>query len=203
MSTPIDRVPKPLLTYVLVAACTAVFLLLQSRDQYWTVVGALWPLGEYFNAWQLFSYAFLHGGMSHLVFNMLGLYMFGGDIERALGTGRFAVLYFTSVLTAAIAPLVVNAMSDSQVPTVGASGGLFGLLLVYALMFPKRIIVLLIPPIPMPAWLFVTLYAAVELWMGVTGTMQGVAHFAHLGGLVGAGIVWTIWRIEFQRRRRR
>jgi len=203
MSTAPRPLATPLLTYSLVAVCAAVFFLLQARDPQWTVIGALWPLGEYFKPWQLLSYAFLHGGVSHLVFNMLGLYMFGGDIERVLGTRRFALLYFTSVLTAAIAQLAVNAVTASDIPTVGASGGLFGLLLVFALLFPQRKMILLILPIPMPAWLFVTLYAGVELYMGVTGTMQGVAHFAHLGGLLGGGLMWLIWRVEFERRRRR
>lgn len=202
MSTPEPRVPTPLLTYVLVAACIGAFFVQIQDSRYWLTLGALWPLGDHFEAWQILSYAFLHGDLTHLLFNMLGVYMFGGDIERVVGTRRFAWLYFASVIAAALAQLGVNALTGSEVPTVGASGGLFGLLLVFALLFPQRKMILLILPIPMPAWLFVTLYAAVELWMGVTGTMQGVAHFAHLGGLVGGAIVWAVWRAGFERRRR-
>ena len=78
--------------------------------------------------------------------------------------------------------------------TIGASGGVFGLLLAYAFLFPRRKVIPLIPPIPMPAWLFATLYACVELFLGVTGTLSGVAHFAHLGGMVGSALVIMQWR---------
>ena len=71
---------------------------------------------------------------------------------------------------------------------------MFGLLLAYAFLFPKRKVIPLIPPIPMPAWVFATLYAGVELFLGVTGTLSGVAHFAHLGGMVGSALVISQWR---------
>ena len=190
----------PLLTYVLIAACVGGFLLQNTDPERWIIAGALWPLGDYFEPWQVITYAFLHGDSMHLMFNMLGVFMFGADIERVIGTLRFAFLYFASVLTAAIAQLSVNALTGSEYPTVGASGGLFGLLFLFALIFPKRKMIMLLLPIPMPAWLFVTIYAAVELWMGVTGTQQGVAHFAHLGGLLGGVLVWLYWRAQFQRR---
>ena len=77
---------------------------------------------------------------------------------------------------------------------MGASGGVFGLLLAYAYLFPRRKVIPLFPPIPMPAWLFATLYAALELVLGITGSMAGVAHFAHLGGMIGAALVMTQWR---------
>lgn len=156
---------------------------------------ALWPIGSgAFMPWQLLTYAFLHGGLSHLVFNMFGLYMFGAELERVWGSRRFLVFYFVSVLCAAAAQLAVAAWSGSMVPTVGASGGLFGLLLGFAMLFPHRKIVPLIPPIPMPAWLFVLLYGLVELGLGVTGSMSGVAHFAHLGGLAGGWLTLRYWR---------
>jgi membrane associated rhomboid family serine protease len=79
-------------------------------------------------------------------------------------------------------------------PTVGASGGVFGLLLAFGLYFPRRMVMLIFPPIPMPAWLFVTLYGALELFLGVTGTAQGVAHFAHLGGMAGGFVAIRYWR---------
>jgi membrane associated rhomboid family serine protease len=86
--------------------------------------------------------------------------------------------------------LIVGAVTNSPpIPTVGASGGVFGLLLAFGMYFPKRRIMLLIPPIPMPAWLFVTAYGLLELYLGVTGTAPGVAHFAHLGGMVGGYIM--------------
>lgn len=156
---------------------------------------ALWPLGSgEFWPWQLLSYAFLHGSLSHLVFNMFGLYMFGSDLERTWGSRRLLAFYGVSVLFAALAQLAVSELSGSMVPTIGASGGLFGLLLGFAMLFPQRKIVPLIPPIPMPAWLYVLIYGVIELGLGVTGTLNGVAHFAHLGGILGGWLTLRYWR---------
>ena len=163
---------------------------------------ALWPLqpidGEvYFHFWQIVTYAFLHstGNITHLLFNMLALWMFGTEIERYVGPRRLLTCYVASVVTAALSQLFVPMLFGAPpAPTIGASGGVFGLLLAYAFLFPKRKVIPLIPPIPMPAWLFATLYAAVELFLGVTGTLSGVAHFAHLGGMVGSALVIVQWR---------
>jgi membrane associated rhomboid family serine protease len=146
---------------------------------------ALWPFGPQFWPWQILTYGFLHGGLMHLLFNMFGLYMFGSDIEAVWGERRYITYYLVCVVSAAIAQLLVTWFTGSYYPTVGASGGVFGLLLAFGMMFPKRVVVLLIPPIPMPAWLFVTGYGVIELYLGITGTASGVAHFAHLGGMVG------------------
>ena len=157
-------------------------------------VGAL-PPEISFQPWQLVTYGFLHGNLTHLLFNMLALYMFGSDIERVVGQRRYAIYYFICVVTAALAQLTIAALSNAPpAPTVGASGGIFGLLLAFGMFFPRRRVMLLFPPIPMPAWLFVTLYGALELFLGVTGTQQGVAHFAHLGGMLGGYLTIRSWR---------
>ena len=202
MSATPYRLHSPVLSRTIIGLCVVMFFAQGQMPETLMIEGALWPLGPDFKPWQVVSYGFLHGGLTHLLFNMLGLYMFGGDVERIIGPQRFAFLYVASVVCAAMAQLAVNAVTASPWPTVGASGGLFGVMLVFALLFPKAKIVPLIPPIPMPAWLFVSLYAGLELWMGVTGTQQGVAHFAHLGGLVGGVLVWFYWRAEFARRSR-
>jgi membrane associated rhomboid family serine protease len=155
---------------------------------------ALWPIGTEggpgFAIWQLLSYSFLHGGLTHLFFNMLALYMLGGEIERLCGQRWFVAYYFVCVVTAAIAQLAVAAISNSPpYPTIGASGGVFGILLAFGMYFPNRRLMLLFPPIPMPAWLFVTLYGALELYLGITGSFAGVAHFAHLGGMLGGYVM--------------
>lgn len=157
---------------------------------------ALWPLqsGSPFFPWQLVTYGFLHSGITHLLVNMLALYMFGSDLERLWGPRRYLQLYFTGIVSAGLMQLVFQGASGHAVPTVGASGAVFGLLLGFAMYFPKRIIVPLIPPIPMPAPVFVGLYGALELYLGVTGTQQGVAHFAHLGGMLGAWLLIQFWR---------
>jgi membrane associated rhomboid family serine protease len=156
---------------------------------------ALWPLGTpLFKPWQIVSYAFLHGGWLHLFLNMFALYMFGRELELTWGARRFAYFYLVCVLAAAATQLVVMNASDAVYPTVGASGGIFGLLLAYAVYFPRARITLLFPPIPMPAWLFVALYGTLELVLGVTETQQGVAHFAHLGGMLGGAALLLLWR---------
>jgi membrane associated rhomboid family serine protease len=172
---------------------------------------ALWPLRPigghvYFHVWQLISYAFLHStdkiafsrfnvwGM-HLLFNMLMLWTFGAEIERHAGPWRLLNCYFASVVTAALTQLLVPQWFGAPpAPTIGASGGVFGLLLAYALLFPHRKVVPLIPPIPMPAWVFAMMCAGIELFMGVSGTLSGIAHFAHLGGMIGSALVVAQWR---------
>jgi len=154
----------------------------------------LWPLQGHFMPWQLVTYAFLHGSILHLAFNMYGLWMFGSDMEYLLGSRLFLKLYFASVLSAGLMQVLVTSFTGGIYPTVGASGGVFGVLLAYGMFFPNRIIMLLIPPIPMPAWLFVILFAIIELVLGVTGTQAGVAHFAHLGGMIGGYMVIRRWR---------
>jgi membrane associated rhomboid family serine protease len=162
---------------------------------------ALWPLNVPaaspvgFRPWQLVTYGFLHGNLMHLLFNMLALYMFGSDIERVFGQRRFTIYYFVCVICAAITQLLIAAAADwPPYPTVGASGGVFGLLLAFGLYFPRRMVMLIFPPIPMPAWLFVTLYGALELFLGITGSNEGVAHFAHLGGMLGGYLMIRSWR---------
>jgi len=155
---------------------------------------ALWPLGPNFMPWQMVTYAFLHGSVAHLFFNMLGLWMFGAELERVWGQKRFIQFYFASVLSAAIVQLLFNLLIGSGAPTVGASGGLFGLLLAFGMMFPNRIIIPLFPPIPMKAKVFVAVFGGLELLFGVTGTASGVAHFAHLGGMLGGFLMIRYWR---------
>lgn len=179
---------------ILLITTTACFLLEMGTGGDMLSSFALWPLQGNFRPWQLVTYAFLHGSITHLAFNMYGLWMFGRELEYMLGRRVFLQLYFASVLSAGVMQVLVTSFTGSIYPTVGASGGVFGLLLAYGMFFPNRIIMLLIPPIPLPAWLFVFLYAAIELVLGVTGTQAGVAHFAHLGGMIGGYVVIRRWR---------
>jgi len=194
----------PPLTQALLIANVAMFFLMQVAPPALIGYLALWPLGSgLFMPWQVASYAFLHANLTHLAFNMFGLWMFGAELERVWGTRRLAAFYAVSVVVAALAQLLVTASIGSLAPTVGASGGLFGLLVGFAMVFPNRRITPLFPPIPMPAWMFVTLYGVIELTLGVTGSASGVAHFAHLGGLLGGWLVIQYWRgrAPFGRRR--
>jgi membrane associated rhomboid family serine protease len=187
----------------LLIACIGVFALQWVAGDTLIVHFALWPPNPFephLQPWQVVTYAFLHGGLTHLLFNMFALYMFGPDIERLLGTRRFLVYYTTCVLGAAAAQLVtLHMLGNPPSPTVGASGGIFGLLLAYGLAFPRRRLMLIFPPIPMPAWLFVTLYGLLELYLGVAGRDSSVAHFAHLGGMLGGFLLILYWRSGIRR----
>lgn len=192
----------------LLTANVAIYLLQQLAGDFLTLHFALWPFGEKtgtapdgsvvtvgFQLWQLLSYGFLHSGLAHLAMNMLGLYMLGGHIEQVLGARHFLIYYLTCIAGAALAQLlVVEFFLGGFYPTVGASGGVFGVLLAFALLFPRERLILFPIPIPIPAWLFVTLYASAELYFGVTGTLAGVAHFAHLGGMVIGFVLLQYWR---------
>jgi membrane associated rhomboid family serine protease len=187
------------------ASCIAIFLLQLVAGRWLEANFALWPLetapfSSNFQPWQLVSYAFLHGSIAHLFFNMFALYMFGPDIERLTGSRRFFTYYIVCVISAALAQLAVQRLfKGASIATVGASGGIFGLLLAFGLAFPQRRLMLIFPPIPMPAWLFVTLYGLLELYMGVSGRDPGVAHFAHLGGMVGGFALILYWRAQQRR----
>jgi membrane associated rhomboid family serine protease len=194
--------PIPPLTKSLMLACTAVFCL-----QYILPLSAwlaLYPLASgAFMPWQVVSYAFLHGGIGHLFFNMLGLWMFGSELERIWGQRRYWHFLLAGVLTAAAAQMLLTALTGSRVPTVGASGGLFALLLAFGMLFPNRVIMPLFPPIPMKARTFVIVFGALELILGLMD-VGGVAHFAHLGGMVGGFLMIRYWRGQppFGKRRR-
>ena len=150
----------------------------------------LWPLGNGFMPWQVVTYAFLHdpGFLPHLLFNMLALFMFGAPLEYVWGNKRFLNYYVTCIVGAALVQLAVGAWTLSQggsaYPVLGASGGVFGLLLAYGMLFPHQRVMLLIPPIPMKARTLVIVYGAIELLLGATGLQPGVAHFARLGGML-------------------
>lgn len=194
----------PPVTGALLAANVLVFLLQGVYGE--ALIGrfALWPptagpsLAPGFELWQLVTYSFLHGSLLHIGFNMLALYTFGRDVERLFGSRWYLQYYLVSVVVAALSHLVVTGwMSAAPYPTVGASGGVYGLLLAFGVYFPRRTVILLFPPIPLPARVFVILFGALELYFGVTGTASGVAHFAHLGGMLGG------WLMIRSRRRRR
>jgi len=180
----------------LIIANVAVFLLQMAGGAPLTEWFALWP-DDNFMPWQLVTYSFLHGGIAHIFFNMFGLYMFGSEIERLFGSRFYLLYYLASVVVAALTHLTITyLMGAPPAPMVGASGGIYGLLLAFGWYFPHRRVVLLFPPIPMPARIFVIVFGVLELFFGVTGTAAGVAHFAHLGGMLGG---WLM--IEARRRR--
>jgi membrane associated rhomboid family serine protease len=182
----------------LLILCVLVFLAELASSHTLIQWFALWPLGLFggsvgdfqFHPWQIVTYAFLHGSVPHLVLNLYALWMFGVPLERRWGAQRFAAFYFACVIGAALAHLAVAefavAYGGSAYPVVGASGGVFGLLLAFGMLYPNARLVLLFPPIPVKALWFVIGYGVVELVAGVTGAATGIAHFAHLGGMLTA-----------------
>ncbi|WP_298573625.1 rhomboid family intramembrane serine protease [uncultured Luteimonas sp.] len=169
----------------------------------------LWPwlpsdLAPYaphgFMPWQLLTHGFMHSpsNIAHLLFNMLALLMFGAQLEYAWGQRRFLTYFLVCVVGAGLCQLLVVSWGVRNgglpFPTVGASGGVFGLLLAYGMMFPNQRVMLLIPPVPMKARTLVIVYGLIELVLGVTGTRSGVAHFAHLGGMLFGWLLIRHWR---------
>ncbi len=185
-------------TRAILFANVLVFLLEQVAMRPILLRFALWPLGpeSLFQPWQLVTYAFLHDGILHIFFNMFALYMFGPTLEEYWGAPRFLGYYFVCVIAAGATQLAVEYAARTGEPTIGASGGIFGILLAFAVLFPRARLLLLLPPIPMPAWLFVTLYGVLELFLGVTGKEASVAHFAHLGGMLGGALMLLYWRLR-------
>jgi membrane associated rhomboid family serine protease len=178
------------------------------------VVGRLW-------LWQPFTYMFLHGGLLHLLFNMLSLWMFGVELERVWGTAFFTRFYFVAGVGAAATTILISLLPFEFAErlyvsvTVGASGAIFGLLLAYAVYFGNRPVLLFLL-FPVPARVFVLIVGAMTLYSAVAEPLGGVAHATHLGGLLAgylylkggrSGLVgalryrFTQWRKGTQRRR--
>ena len=206
----------PPVTQALLIANGALFLLQNLLGPSTFEAFMLWPPsglfdpfspGQNFQPWQLLTYGFLHGGFGHLLFNMLALYMFGAPLELTSGPRRFLAYYLICVAGAGLCQLAVGWWTVNNgggaYPTLGASGGVFGLLLAYGMLFPNQRMMLLFPPIPMKARTFVILFGVAELVLGFTGWQPGVAHFAHLGGMLFGWLVIRYWRGQppFGRRR--
>ena len=157
---------------------------------------ALWSVQSgHFQLWQPLTYMFMHASIDHIFFNMFALWMFGCILENFWGTKRFLIYYLVCGLGAA----AVNLLVAPGGPTVGASGAVYGILLAFGMMFPNEQIYLYFL-LPIKAKWFVIGYAAIELFEGVFHSMDGIAHFAHLGGML-AGLILILWwrKHPFQR----
>ncbi len=142
---------------------------------------ALWPLGTYFYPWQLVTYMFMHGGFLHLFFNMLALWMFGMELENVWGSRKFLLYYLLCGVGGGLSNLLIAPLLGQAAATVGASGAVFGVLLAFGMLFPDRLIYIYFF-LPIRAKYMVILWIGLEMLWGITGTTDGVAHFAHLGG---------------------
>ena len=204
------------------------------------VLGLHYFMSDKFNPAQLVTYMFLHGGFTHLFFNMFSLWMFGRYLESVWGAKRFVIFYFVSGIGAALVQelvwqitlesdyvaLLANQISETNgmmvselkseiweqirsmdpsrladverysgmLCTIGASGAVFGILLGFAFVFPNLPLYLMFMPIPIKAKYFVIFYAVIEFIFGINGTMDSVAHFAHLGGMLFALVILLYWK---------
>jgi membrane associated rhomboid family serine protease len=155
-----------------------------SLGRYFTQFFALQHIqtGEFY-PWQLLTYQFMHGGIGHLFWNMFALWIFGVELENVWGTRRFAQFYILCGIGAGLIQLATSLLPDAQlIPTVGASGSIFGVLLAFGLSFPNRPIMMFPIFFPIPAKIFVMIYGGIDLMQGIFNPDSGVAHFAHLGG---------------------
>jgi membrane associated rhomboid family serine protease len=151
----------------------------------------LWPLGTNFWPWQLVTYMFLHGGFWHIFFNMLMLWMFGTELEHTWGSAKFLLYYLLCGIGAGVANLLVAPMLGQVAPTVGASGAVFGILIAFGMLWPDRPIYVYFL-LPIKAKYFIAASIGLELITGITGSPDGVAHVAHLGGAaVGFIFIFT------------
>ena len=157
---------------------------------------ALFPIGSpFFRWWQFVTHMFMHGNFMHIFFNMWSLIVFGPMLERLWGSKKFLIFYFVCGLGAALChELVLLTQPLSNIPTVGASGAIYGLLLGFGMLYPNYVLTLVFPPVSLKAKWFVAIFAGIELLTGVLGTHDGVAHFAHLGGMLIGWLLILWWR---------
>ena len=201
----------PRITKWLLFILTGAFLLELLFPEQSILLFALWPLGEHvvgtsgsgvvtaaFYPWQLLTYAFLHdtNNYTHLLFNGIALYQFGAVLEQTWGEKKYIQYLLVCTIGAGLIQLLLvsSGILGGIYPTLGASGGIFGLLLAYGMLFPNQRMMLIIPPIPMKARTMVIIFGAISLLLGVTGTAAGIAHFAHLGGMLFGWLMIRYWR---------
>ena len=153
----------------------------------------------YFKIWQPFTYMFLHGGFTHLLFNMIGLWFFGQVIEKVWGWRTFLIFYVICGLGAALISQLIDHYILGQVSLrmVGASGAIYGILVAFAMLFPNHKIMLIFLPVPIAAKIFVPILLLIDLTGGLTGFSVfggNIAHFAHIGGAVVGCVFCLIYK---------
>ena len=188
-----ERKQRPITVHLIII--NVIFYLATRLNQgyMYSTFALFYPTTPWFKPWQVVSYMFMHGGFWHLFFNMYSLYIFGMAVERILGQKKYLILYFLAGLGAAAAQLGVQALDPAiqNVPTVGASGCIYGIIVAFAMIFPEARLTLIFPPVTLSAKWMAIIFIGIELITGITGTQAGVAHFAHLcGALIGWLLIW-------------
>ena len=210
----LENVPRVTRNLLIINILMFVGFLL-NQEKMTTAFALFYPTSPYFHWWQYITHMFMHGGFWHIFFNMYTLFIFGSVVERIIGEKKFLIFYFVCGLGAAalhtgveylqaqsymaqIAQGNTAAMQAYQTlkmtPTVGASGAIYGLLIGYAMLFPNARLTLIFPPVTLSAKWWVIIFAVIELVTGVTGLASGIAHFAHLGGMLFGFLLIRYWR---------
>lgn len=211
-----DRIQTPTVTKNLIIVNVIFFLAtMLSKDFMISSFALFYPASKFFHWWQPLTHMFMHGGFMHIFFNMYALWIFGSVVERMIGSRKFLIFYFVCGFGAAalhvgveylqaqtfMARIAEGSQSAMQayshlksIPTVGASGAIYGVLIGYAMLFPQSRLTLIFPPISLSARTWVMIFVGIELLTGVTGTADGVAHFAHLGGMLVGWLLFKYWR---------
>ena len=200
----------PTVTKNLVAINILMFIATLVNENFMVANFAMfYPASPFFKPWQILTHMFMHGGFWHIFFNMYSLLMFGSILERSLGPKKYLIFYFMTGLGAValhtgvewlqarvfIANGIAQAYQQLLVtPTLGASGAIYGVLIGFAMLYPQARLTLIFPPIPMTAKWLVIIFAAIELFSGINGIQDGVAHFAHLGGMLFGWLLIRWWR---------
>jgi rhomboid family protein len=154
----------------------------------------LWPVTfPYFEPYQLFTNMFAHGGLTHVGFNMLGLYIFGRTLENRWGPKRFLFFYLACGLGAAILHLIMQFTLNDVGPVLGASGAVMGVVIGFAYLFPNTEFSMMFMPITLKAKWMAILYVAGDLFGGFGRVSDGIAHFAHLGGALTGFLIVFLW----------
>ena len=205
------RVTKNLIIINLIVFIATLF----KEDLMVSTFALFYPTSQYFHWWQIVTHMFMHGNIWHIFFNMYALFIFGCVVERMIGERKFLLFYFLCGLGAAALHIGVESIQAASLmekiadgsqaaaqsymqlkmtPTVGASGAIYGVLIAYAMLFPTARLTLIFPPITLSAKAWVLIFLGIELLTGITGTADGVAHFAHLGGMLIGWILILYWR---------
>ncbi|MBR5905179.1 MAG: rhomboid family intramembrane serine protease [Bacteroidales bacterium] len=208
---PFANVPKVTKNLIIINIVVFVATLFNENFMIGTF-GLFYPTSVYFRWWQPITHMFMHGGFWHIFFNMYTLFIFGTVVERIIGSKKFLLFYFICGLGAAGLQMLTQyiemqsflasgskaAMEGiialKSTPTVGASGAIYGVLMGYAMLFPDSKMTLLFPPVTLSAKWMVGIFAAIELFTGVAGWADGIAHFAHLGGMLIGWLMIRWWR---------
>lgn len=200
----------PTVTKNLVAINILMFIATLVNENFMVANFAMfYPASPFFKPWQILTHMFMHGGFWHIFFNMYSLLMFGSILERSLGPKKYLIFYFVTGLGAValhtgvewlqarvfIANGIAKAYQQLLVtPTLGASGAIYGVLIGFAMLYPQARLTLIFPPIQMTAKWLVIIFAAIELFSGINGIQESVAHFAHLGGMLFGWLLIRWWR---------